>query len=61
MKIVLFIAGIMVGLCFNHLPPLQPFRDTPATPKDWVGPKMTGSWSEEERATIDRYFNGGKG
>lgn len=60
MKIVLFIAGIMVGLCFNHLPPLQPFRDLPPTAKDWK-PKMTGNWSEEERATINRWFNGGKG
>lgn len=54
------LAGVWIGLAFNHLPPFQPFRDTPATPKDWVGPKMSGNWSEEERATIDRYFNGGR-
>lgn len=60
MKIVLFIAGIMVGLCFNHLPRMELFHDWPETDKDWE-PKATGPWSEEDRATIDRYFNGGKG
>lgn len=62
MRYVLVLAlGILTGLAFNHLPPIQPFRDLPPTAKDWLGPRMTGNWSEEDRATIDRYFNGGKG
>lgn len=62
MKYVLILAlGILIGLAFNHLPPLQPFRDQPGDPEDWAGPKMTGAWTEEERAMLaGRYFNGGK-
>lgn len=61
MKYVLVLAlGILTGLAFNHLPTLQPFRNEtpPATPGDW-NPKMTGNWSEGDRATINRWFNGG--
>lgn len=63
MRYVLILAlGILTGLSFSRLPHYQPFRNEtpPATPGDWT-PRMTGNWSQEERATIDRYFNGGKG
>ena len=62
MKYVLVLAlGILTGLSFSRLPHYQPFRKEtpPRTPQEWK-PKMTGGWSEEERATIDRYFNGGR-
>lgn len=61
MRYVLVLAlGILTGLAFNHLPRMELFHDWPETDKDW-SPKMTGNWSEEDRATINRYFNGGKG
>lgn len=61
MKYVLVLAlGILTGLSFSHLPPLQPFRDLPKTPEDWAGPKATGAWSKEDMDAINRYFNGGK-
>lgn len=54
------IAGIWIGLAFTRLPHYQPFKDEPVTPEDWT-PKMTGAWTEEERAMLaGRYFNGGK-
>lgn len=59
MKYVLVLTlGILTGLSFSRIPHYPLFRDLPETAKDWK-PKMTGPWSEEERATIDRYFNGG--
>ena len=62
MKYVLVLAlGILTGLAFNHLPPMELFHDWPETDKNWKGPKMTGNWSEEDRASIDRWFNGGVG
>lgn len=63
MKYVLVLAlGIVTGLSFSRIPHYQPFRNEipPATPGDWT-PKMKGPWNEEDRATMDRYFNGGKG
>lgn len=51
--------GILTGLAFQHLPRRPLFNDTPQTPKDWE-PKMRGNWSEEDRATLNRYYNGGK-
>lgn len=60
MKYVLVLAlGILTGLSFSRLPHYQPFKDQPVTPGDWK-PKMTGNWSEEDRATMDRWFNGGR-
>lgn len=52
--------GILTGLALQHLPRRQWFNDTPQTPEDWQGPKMRGNWSEEDRATLNRYYNGGK-
>lgn len=60
MKYVAVLAlGILTGLAFSHLPPYPIFRDFPGTDKDWK-PRMSGAWSDEDRAAIDRYFNGGK-
>lgn len=55
-----FIAGIWIGLAFSRIPHYPLFRDLPVTPVDWVGPKMTGSWSEDDRVVVSRYYNGGK-
>lgn len=52
--------GILTGLAFQHLPRRPLFNDTPQTPEDWPGPKLMGNWSEEERAMLNRYYNGGK-
>jgi hypothetical protein len=52
--------GILTGLALSRLPHYPLFNDTPPTPEDWTGPKMRGNWSEEERAMLNRYYNGGK-
>lgn len=61
MKLTLtFALGILTGLAFQHLPRRPLFNDTPQTPEDWLGPKMHGNWTQEERAMLNRYYNGGK-
>lgn len=61
MKLTLtFALGILTGLAFQHLPRRPLFNDLPPTPEDWPGPKMRGNWSEEDRAMLNRYYNGGK-
>lgn len=58
---LLFSFGILTGLAFNHLPRFQPFRNEtlPKTPAEWQ-PKMRGAWTDEDRRTIEGYYNGGK-
>lgn len=51
--------GILTGLAFSRMPHYPLFNDTPQTPGDWTGPKMRGNWSEEDRAILNRYYNGG--
>lgn len=58
--VLTLIAGIWIGLAFNRIPNRPLFRDQPATPSDWVGPKMMGAWTDEEQQTMNRYFKGGK-
>lgn len=62
MKYVLVFAfGTLTGLAFNRLPHYQPFRNEPPpkTPGEWR-PKMRGAWTDEDRRTLDGYYNGGK-
>lgn len=56
--IALFTLGIITGLSFSRIPHYPLFRDLPPTEPGWA-PKMTGAWTEEDYATINRYFNGG--
>lgn len=59
--LLILMAGVWLGLAFQHLPRRPLFSDTPQTPEDWTGPKVRGNWSEEDRAMLtERYFNGGK-
>jgi hypothetical protein len=57
--LLVLMAGVWLGLAFQHLPRRPLFNDTPQTPEGWE-PKMRGNWSEEDRATLNRYYNGGK-
>lgn len=60
MKYILALAaGVWIGLAFNRIPHFPIFRDQPKTPVDWAGPKMVGSWTDEDQAVVNRYFNGG--
>lgn len=62
MKYVLVLAlGILTGLSFSRIPHYVNYYADHSLPKPYEGAKSFGNWSEEERATIDRYFNGGKG
>lgn len=51
--------GILTGLAFQHISRRPWFNDEPQTPEDW-SPKVRGNWSEGDRATLNRYYNGGK-
>jgi len=57
-SILLFTLGILTGLSFARLPHYPLFRDLPVTVAGWE-PKMVGSWSQDDRDVINRYFNGG--
>lgn len=58
--ILLFTLGILTGLSFSRIPHYPLFNDLPPTVDGWE-PKMVGSWSDEDRQMLSRYFNGGKG
>ena len=51
--------GILTGLALSRLPHYPLFNDAPQTPEGWE-PKVRGNWSEGDRATLNRYYNGGK-
>lgn len=59
-KVVLFLAGIFVGLTFSRIPHYVNQYAEHSLPKpDWEAPKIRGNWTSEDLATINRYFNGG--
>lgn len=54
------IAGVWLGLAFSRIPHYVTYYANHSLPPDYEGPKAHGNWSEEDRATLNRYFNGGK-
>lgn len=62
MKYVIgFLLGMTTAFAMTRIPHYEWFRDQPGDPVDWTGPKMSGAWTEEEKALMNRYWNGGVG
>lgn len=59
MKItVAFIIGFITAVSLYRIPHYPLFRDLPQTPAEWT-PKVRGAWSDEDRRTLEGYYNGG--